>query len=110
MPVARKKHTVAIRETVLSNTEKVVDSLALDGFCGAKYLICIKNTIEDVHKICELLASRIKNDDVSDSICSKLGDSFGTTIKVQVIGSDVQLIVGNLEAYDFEVSILRTSF
>jgi hypothetical protein len=108
LPVARKKTTKNISAVVPAGDTVVVDSIPLSTFCAAKYLICIGNKTEDVHKSFELFASKAKNNNVHDTIGSKITDSFKSTTQVNVVGSDVELLIGNLEAFDFDVAVSRT--
>ena len=85
----------------------IADSIPLDSFVAAKYLISLFNTDEDVFKALEAFVTKESNEKISDTVFSKLGDSIAVSLNFKRVGSDLQLEVMNSELFSLILHFFR---
>jgi hypothetical protein len=84
-----------------------VDTLALDTFRGAKYIISTYSVDDDVYASQEVLVTRRASDSLSWTRYAKVGDSINYSAQFVVSGTDVVHRFTNDESFNIIVSLYR---
>ena len=77
------------------------------GFKGTKFIVEVKDLVDDRSRFFDANVARLSNDDPKDNLFGKVGDGIAYNFNVLKIGSDIVIRVTNNDSNTLQVTVIR---